>query len=103
AFGELDAAGVAAMWRMLCERGGDLRVVASNIEADASTGHAHWDATYTFSLTGRRVRNAINATFDFRDGRIVRHEDRFNLYRWARQALGGKGTLLGWLGARAHT
>ncbi len=97
AFGELDAAGVTAMWRMLCARGGDLRVAASNIGADAAAGHAHWDATYTFSATGRRVVNHIDAVFEFRNGRIARHEDRFDLYRWARQALGLKGLLLGWL------
>ena len=97
AFPALDAAGVAAMWTMLCARGKDLAVVASDIEADAATGRAHWVATYTYSATGRRVLNRIDATFRFRDGRIVRHEDRFDLWRWLRQALGLKGTLLGWL------
>lgn len=96
-FPELDAAGVAAMWRMLCTRGKDLAVVASGIDADAATGRAHWVATYTYSATGHRVENRIDAAFAFRDGRIVRHQDHFDLYRWARQALGVKGTLLGWL------
>ena len=63
----------------------------------ATTGRAHWVATYTYSATGRPVENRIDATFEFRDGRIVRHRDRFDLYRWARQALGPKGLLLGWL------
>ena len=102
AFGALDAAGVAAMWRMLCERGKDLAVVASNIEADDATGRAHWHATYTFSTTGRHVENEIDATFEFRDGLIVQHRDRFNLYRWARQALGLKGWLIGWLPPVQH-
>jgi ketosteroid isomerase-like protein len=96
-FPDLDAAGAAAMWRMLCSRGKDLAVTASDISADATTGRAHWVATYTYSATGRRVENRIDATFAFRDGRIVRHQDRFDLYRWARQALGVKGALLGWL------
>src|SRR6476660_3118550 len=78
-FPALDAAGVAAMWRMLCARGKDLEVVASDIDADANAGRAHWVATYTFSTTGRRVENSIDARFTFRDGRIVRHEDRFDL------------------------
>jgi len=95
-FQELDAAGVAAMWRMLCARGKDLHVMASEIEADATTGRAHWDATYTYSATGRSVENKIDATFAFRDGLITRHEDRFDLHRWARQALGLPGLLLGW-------
>jgi ketosteroid isomerase-like protein len=96
-FPALDAAGVAAMWQMLCARGKDLDVVASEIDADAETGRAHWVATYTFSATGRRVENRIDARFVFRDGRIVRHEDRFDLRRWLRQALGFKVALLGWL------
>ena len=98
-FPALDAAGVAAMWQMLCARGKDLEVVASEIDANAETGRAHWVANYTFSATGRKVENRIDAHFRFRDGRIVRHEDRFDLWRWLRQALGVKGALLGWLPA----
>ena len=85
------------MWRMLCARAKDLNVVASGIEADELTGRAHWVATYTFGATGNRVENRIDASFVFEDGKIVQHRDRFDLYRWARQALGLKGLLLGWL------
>ncbi|MEO8306124.1 MAG: nuclear transport factor 2 family protein [Betaproteobacteria bacterium] len=97
AFPDLDAAGLAAMWTMLCARGKDLEVVATDIVADANAGRAHWDATYTYSATGRRVENQIDAQFRFRDGLIVGHVDRFDLWRWLRQALGVKGVLLGWL------
>ena len=96
-FPDLDHAATVAMWTMLCERGKDLMVVVSDIEADADRGRAHWDATYTYTVTGRRVLNRIDASFTFRDGLILRHEDRFDLYRWMRQALGLKGVLLGWL------
>jgi ketosteroid isomerase-like protein len=96
-FPALDAAGVAAMWAMLCARGKDLAVTVSDIAADGRSGRAHWVATYTYSATGRRVVNRIDATFAFRDGLIVRHEDRFDLRRWLRQAMGVKGALLGWL------
>jgi ketosteroid isomerase-like protein len=95
-FRELDAAGAAAMWRMLCARGKDLAVVTSNVEADHGSGRAHWVATYTYAATGRRVENRIEALFAFREGRIVRHVDHFDLWRWLRQALGAKGVLLGW-------
>ena len=95
-FPRLDASGVATMWRMLCARGKDLRVVASNIDADDRKGRAHWVATYTYSATGRPVVNEIDATFAFVDGRIVRHDDRFDLHRWSMQALGTPGLLFGW-------
>ena len=83
------------MWRMLCGRATDLKIVHSNVEADAESGSAHWDADYTFS-TGRAVHNPIDASFTFRDGLIADHRDDFDLYAWARQALGPVGLLLGW-------
>ena len=95
-FPALDARAAGTMWRMLCARGKDLRVIVSNIDAGDAAGRAHWDATYSYSATGRRVENRIDATFAFRDGLIVRHDDRFDLWRWARQALGLPGLLLGW-------
>ncbi|MFI5279719.1 MAG: nuclear transport factor 2 family protein [Gemmatimonadales bacterium] len=86
----------AAMWHMLCDRAGDLRIQSRDIIADDAGGSATLDAWYTFSATGRPVRNHIRASFVFREGLIVRHTDRFDLYRWAGQALGLKGRLLGW-------
>ncbi len=88
-----------AMWRMLAARATDLRIEASGIAADDATGHAHWEAYYTFSQTGRLVHNRIDATFAFREGKIVRHADRFDLRAWAAMALGLKGQLFGWVPA----
>ncbi len=84
------------MWRMLCLRATDLRLEFRDIRADAASGSAHWEAWYTYSGTGRPVHNIIEATFQFQDGLIASHVDRFSLARWARQALGLKGVLLGW-------
>ena len=84
-----------AMWHMLCERGKDLRLEFSRIKAGEAAVSAHWEAYYTFS-TGRKVHNIIDATFEFKDGKIIRHEDVFDLWRWTRQALGPIGVLLGW-------
>jgi ketosteroid isomerase-like protein len=94
-FQDLHGPEVGAMWRMLCERATDLKIVHSAVQADADTGSAHWDADYTFN-TGRAVHNPIDAAFQFRDGLIAEHRDEFNLYAWARQALGPVGMLLGW-------
>lgn len=85
------------MWRMLTSRGKDMKVVFDGIEADDKTGQAHWVAIYTFSGTGRRVVNDIQAKFTFENGKIKTHQDTFDLHKWMGQALGPKGTLLGWL------
>lgn len=87
---------IAAMWHMLCEAGKDLRVEFSDIQASEQSGRAHWEAYYTFSRTGRRVHNIIEAHFVFQDGKIIRHLDSFSFPRWARQAFGITGWLLGW-------
>ncbi len=70
-------------------------IVHSEVDADADAGSAHWEADYTFS-TGRRVHNVIEASFEFENGLIADHRDGFDLYAWARQALGPVGVLLGW-------
>ena len=87
---------IAAMWHMLCERATDLDVSVANVTAQAESGSAHWEARYTFTTTGRPVHNVIEASFGFAGGKIQRHIDTFDLYAWARQALGLKGLLLGW-------
>lgn len=95
-FGTLRGDEARDMWRMLCARGKDLQVVARDIEADDGSGAARWIATYSFGKAGRRVRNKIDARFQFRDGLIARHEDSFSLWRWSSMALGPVGALLGW-------
>lgn len=98
AFPDLRGAAASAMWAMLLARGKDLTVLHSDVSADDHSGRAHWDATYTFSKTGRRVINRVDAQFRFKDGLIVEHMDHFSFSRWARQALGLPGLLLGHTG-----
>lgn len=87
-----------AMWEMLCARAKELKVEYRDVTADSQRGSAHWEAWYPFSGSGRRVHNVIDASFEFRDGLIVRHVDRFDLHRWAAQAMGLPGKLLGGTG-----
>ena len=96
AFGTLDGEQVRAMWTMLTGQADDLSIVASDVRADDTSGSAHWQATYTFTATGRKVVNEIDATFRFRDGKVVEHHDDFSFWRWSRQALGPAALLLGW-------
>ena len=84
------------MWRMLTSRAQQFSLEFSDVQADDKHGSADWVATYLFSATGRMVVNRIHATFTFRDGKIVEHTDRFDLWKWSAQALGAKGLLLGW-------
>ncbi len=98
AFPHLEGEKIAAMWRMLCLRGKDLELTFSHVTADDSVGAAKWEAIYTFGATGRKVHNRISASFEFENGKIHKHTDQFDFYRWTRMALGPAGTLLGWSG-----
>jgi hypothetical protein len=96
-FPDLKGKQAVGMWRMLCANGKDLRVEASQIEADDTHGKAHWEAWYTFGgPNGRKVHNVIEARFDFKAGLITNHVDTYNFWTWSRQALGTAGSLLGW-------
>jgi len=95
-FVDLKGGEIFAMWRMLARRAKDFHLTFRGVSADDATGRAHWEADYLFSKTGRKVHNVIDASFTFAGGKIVRHEDRFDLWRWAGMALGAPGTLLGW-------
>jgi ketosteroid isomerase-like protein len=101
-FGALDAREAGGMWRMLTGQATDLRIELLDSQAKDERGSAHWRAHYTFSQTGNPVVNDVHASFRFGDGGddgaplITEHVDDFDFYRWARQALGTRGLLLGW-------
>ncbi len=84
-----------AMWQMLTSRSTDLAVDLRECTADAQAGTARWIATYTFAATGNKVVNDVRSTFRFADGLIADQRDDFDFHRWAAQALGLKGKLLG--------
>jgi len=98
AFDLKTVAEIRSMWEMLCTRGKDMRIEFKDVKAELQTGSAHWDAYYSFSKSGRKVHNSIDATFEFKDGLILNHRDHFNFYRWSKQALGTPAILLGWTG-----
>ena len=97
AFGSLKGADAKNMWRMLVARAkGNIKIEFKNVYADDKKGSADWTADYLFSKTGRQVHNEIHAEFEFKDGKIFRHHDTFDIWKWSQQALGMSGLLLGW-------
>jgi len=90
------------LWRMLCGATGakapaDWKLETSGISEQGGRGRAHRKAHCRFSATGRLVHHVFEAEFEFdKAGLIPRPLDRFDFWRWARQALGTPGLLLGW-------
>jgi len=86
----------AAMWYMLCKDATDLEVKLVDCAANDEVGVAHREASYNFSETGRRVHNVVEARFEFKDGKIIKHQDDWNFWKWSNMALGLVGRFLGW-------
>jgi ketosteroid isomerase-like protein len=97
AFGLLKGDEAKAMWEMLCKNAKDFSLTYGNIKhLDDEYSTCDWQATYTFSKTGRKVINKIRANMKFANGKIIEHSDAFSLHKWAAQALGFTGWLFGW-------
>lgn len=94
AFGPLKGDDARNMWRMLVNPG--LKLEFSKVQANEHTGSAHWEAHYIFGKTGNKVLNKIDAVFEFKEGKIIKHKDHFDFWKWSRQALGMPGLLMGW-------
>ena len=84
-FPNLHGEAAGDMWRMLCESAP--QITFSGIRADDRWGVAQWTADYEL-IDGNPVHNVIEARFEFQDGKIVRHIDRFDFAVWARMAFG---------------
>jgi hypothetical protein len=80
------------MWRMICA--GDIRATFEVVEADDRQGRVRLVDEYTFTDTGRRVRNQIDSRFRFADGLIIEHHDVCDARAWAAMAIGGAGGFL---------
>lgn len=96
-FGKLKGNQAKMMWNMLLERSqGNLKIDYKIIESTENKVQVNWEARYPFSKTGRNIHNKITAYLTIEDGKITKHNDHFNLWKWSRQAFGLKGLLLGW-------
>lgn len=90
---------VPKMWKMLIEKSkGNLAVEYTIIKCDTHKGSAQWTATYTFGKNKRLIKNTIQSEFHFKDGLIIKQNDDFNIWNWAKQAFGFSGFLFGWTG-----
>ena len=87
---------IGAMWKSLCEAATDLEITFDVVDFNDSAALVDWEAVYTFPPTGRTVHNRIQARMSIIEGLIVEHTDVFDFYKWARQAFGPAGVLIGW-------
>lgn len=95
-FSELKGKDAGDMWRMLCRQSKDLKIDFKILSSSEDYARVLWNAYYHFSKSGKKVHNIIEAEMTLKDGKIIKHRDRFDFWRWSRQAMGWVGMLLGW-------
>ena len=59
AFGVLHGKDAGDMWRMLCGSSNDLELTYTIADADDTSAHVDWLATYTFGATKRLVKTLL--------------------------------------------
>lgn len=96
AFGTLHGSQAKNMWRMLLSRNSSIKISYQIVACDENQGKVDWIARYTFGPKKRSIINKVTGDFKFRDGKIISHEDSFDLWKWSRQAMGPIGYFLGW-------
>lgn len=91
---KLKGADIGKMWIGLTQRSKDFSLSYTIAQAGNGRGVVEWTARYLFG--GKRpVVNVILSEIEFENGKIARQVDRFDFPRWASQALGLAGSLLG--------
>ncbi len=90
----LESADVPKMWTALLRGSKTLEVSYTIARAGAGSGTVEWTARYVYP-GGGPVVNVILSEIQLAEGKIVRQSDRFDFPRWAAQALGRPGRLLG--------
>ena len=98
AFRALSYKQVSIMWMMLLRKAKESKLEVVLREASGANGKAYavWEAKYLFGKDKAPVHNVIRAEMELKDGKIYRHRDSFDFYKWLRQAFGWKGVLFGW-------
>jgi hypothetical protein len=90
----LEGADIGKMWIALMRRAREFSIAYTIAQAGRGWGTVEVTACYLYG--GRRpVTNVILSEIEFKDGLIVRHVDHFDFPRWAAQALGIPGRLVG--------
>ena len=86
AFHLVEAKHILAMWHMICLT--DIRASFRVVDSTTTSARVKLIDDYTFSATGRRVRNEIESQFRLSDGLIVEHVDDCDAHLWAAMAFG---------------
>jgi len=94
AYGKMTGPRALGYWSFFFSQVKEMQCEYDGLKINGDKGTLHIEEWYTWSATGHAVHNLVDCEFDFKDGKIFRHIDNYNLNAWAFQSLGAK--YLGW-------
>ncbi|ARU92149.1 hypothetical protein SCLARK_001685 [Spiroplasma clarkii] len=93
-FGELNYSQITNLWEMLLTENPDLSANFKIVE-DGEVVKVQWVMVSKFGQKHRKVILNILSTLEVSKGKIIKHNDHFDFKKWAKQALGIIGWMLG--------
>lgn len=87
---------ILALWYSCMLPEMKLEVKVKSIEQFKDVVVTKWTISYTISSINRRITLDEIGRFEFEDGLIIRHTDKYSFHSWCTQALGVAGMLASW-------
>ncbi|MCZ7594930.1 MAG: nuclear transport factor 2 family protein [Hyphomicrobium sp.] len=94
--GEVEGRNVEALWRTIFAATQNSALNFGVVDVGLTTARVEGVLAYSFISSGRGVISRFESVLHIRDQLVVRHEDTFDAWNWARMAFGSEGLMFGW-------
>ena len=102
-YGLLKQEDVIKRWQLLLEENviEDIQIMDIK-EYDDEYAMAHWNCTFYYTITQKKVTLSIKSFFKIENNLIIEQSDAYRLSKFISKAYGIKGLLLGWTKFMQH-
>ena len=102
-YGLLHNEDVFKRWQFFCNENKIENIEILDIkEYDHEYAMAHWDCTFYYGITHKKVTLSIKSFFKIENNVITEQSDAYRLSKFISQAYGIKGLLFGWIKFMQH-
>jgi len=95
-FGEVTGQEIPKVWEVVHSTTSNFYLYFHIVNVNKNLATVNSQLSYTFKHTGRKIDISITSIFRFENGKIRHQVDEYSLWKWASQAFGVSGFLLGW-------
>jgi hypothetical protein len=94
--GEVRGGALEPLWRAIFAATRDNTLSFTIVDLGLTSARVEGLTTYSLVASGRSVTSMFDSVLHIRDRRVLRHDDTFDAWSWARMAFGPTGLMLGW-------